>query len=271
MIEIIGLQGNVISGSPERNLEHMRTMLQENLGGSLPSTDHVRWIITPELFLTGYDFKKLKEKQLLDLNDLTNPVGSTLLDILRTFESNIIIGFPERDGSNWYNTIAAFDVDGNILAKYQKIHLFKPFSEHQLFMPGNRDFVKPFTFKGTSYGLEICYDIRFPELSRILTLQGAEVLFIPAQFPHPRAYVWETLLRARAIENQLFVVAVNRVGETSPNRFFGLSVVFDPLGMINAQSPQDQATVLFTTIDTTQVKSVRESLKCLKERRMDVY
>ncbi len=233
--------------------------------------EHVRWIITPELFLTGYEFMSLKESQLLNLEDLDNSIGVELLEIARNYEANLIIGFPEKEGSHWYNTVAAIDVDGNILGKYQKIHLFKPFSEHQLFTLGRKEFVRTFQYKNTTYGLEICYDIRFPEISRLLTLQGAEIIFVPAQFPHPRSYVWETLLQARAIENQLFIVGVNRVGETRPNRFFGLSSVITPLGMVEAQVKKDQIGLLINTLDKNQVSLVRSSLQCLNERRTDIY
>ncbi len=269
-IEIIGLQIDVINGNPRKNVERMEKMLAEREPTNDDDVD-ARWIITPELFLTSYEFKHLNEQALLNLNDLDDPLGKKILEIARQYDANMVIGFPEKDGNQWYNSIVALTPEGKILGKYQKIHLFRPFSEDQLFVPGRRDFVNVFTFKGVTYGLEICYDIRFPELSRILTLQGAEIIFIPAQFPYPRDYVWKTLLQARAIENQLFVVGINRVGTSESGRFFGSCSIFDPIGKLAAGLERDAEKLLIHTIDHELVKKTRQSFQCLEERRTDIY
>ena len=94
----------------------------------------------------------------------------------------------------------------------------------------------------------ICYDIRFPELARKLALGGAKILFVPAEWPHPRLHHWRTLLTARAIENQMYVIACNRTGQSGNDRFFGHSMIIDPWGEIIAEGDEEEV-ILMADID----------------------
>jgi predicted amidohydrolase len=119
-------------------------------------------------------------------------------------------------------------------------------------------------------GLIICYDLRFPELIRHYALQGARLILIPAEWPHPRREHWRTLLRARAIENQCFVAACNRVGQSKGAAFFGASTVVDPWGEPLIEGGETEA-LLTVTIDLAQVDVVRQRIPVFADRRPELY
>jgi predicted amidohydrolase len=108
----------------------------------------------------------------------------------------------------------------------------------------------------------ICFDIRFPEVARRAALMGAQILAVPAEFPRPRLDVWQTLLRARAIENQFFVVAANRVGRDSTGAFFGHSAIIGPTGEVLAEAGEDEE-VLMARIDLAEIDAARNAIPCL--------
>ncbi len=120
-------------------------------------------------------------------------------------------------------------------------------------------------------GLAICYDLRFPELFRGYALAGARLILLPAEWPHPRLAHWRTLLRARAIENQYFVAACNRVG-ADPNgtRFFGHSTLIDPWGEAIAEAGEEPC-LLTATLDLAQVEEIRRKIPVFEDRRTDLY
>ena len=121
-------------------------------------------------------------------------------------------------------------------------------------------------------GLSVCYDVRFPELYRILALEGAELVTVPAHFTTPTGKDhWNILLRARAIENQLYVAAAAQVGETLPGKpSYGRSLVADPWGIVLAQAP-DEPSVISAEIDRARLRDVRDKLPSLKNRVADAY
>ena len=117
----------------------------------------------------------------------------------------------------------------------------------------------------------ICYDIRFPEWVRTQMAQGAKVLFVVAQWPEPRVQQWEILLKARAVENQAFVVAVNRVGTGSDDVFSGHSMVIDPLGNVVLQSKEHEEGIFTADINLEEVDKVRGQIPVFEDRRTDLY
>ena len=118
--------------------------------------------------------------------------------------------------------------------------------------------------------MAICYDLRFPELFRHYALQGARLILLPAEWPNPRREHWRTLLRARAIENQCFVAACNRVGESDGTSFFGASAVIDPWGATLIEG-DDTPAILTTTLDLSLVENVRERIPVFADRRPELY
>jgi predicted amidohydrolase len=175
------------------------------------------------------------------------------------------------------NTSAHIGPDGEIRATYRKIHLFDVevdgtvYRESENEAPGDAPVLST-AADGTSLGLSICYDLRFPELYRALTVAGARVLLVPAAFTLATTRDhWEPLLRARAIENQCFVVAANQIGEHEPGlRSGGRSMIVDPWGIVLAQA-SDQETVITADLDLARQDDIRLRLPALAGRRPEAY
>ncbi|HEU4421406.1 MAG TPA: carbon-nitrogen hydrolase family protein [Pilimelia sp.] len=179
------------------------------------------------------------------------------------------------DADHIYNTSLVFDRDGDLVATYRKIHLYDveipgrvSFQESRTVAPGAEPVVAD--VEGVRVGLSICYDLRFPELYRTLTVTGgAQVLVVPAAFMmHTGRDHWEVLLRARAIENQCYVVAAGQIGDHDPGRTcFGRSMVIDPWGTVVAQAP-DTVGVVLADLDLSRVSQIRAELPSLANRRL---
>ena len=255
-ITITLVQMNISLGCPEKNLARVERLLEPV--SKLPDI-----ILLPELWSSGYDFEHFTQ-----LAATTPTMLEHLAMIAKTKGSYVGGSLVETDNGNFYNTFFLIDPKGNCIAAYRKIHLFSLMEEELHFSPGR----KPCLVKicGRSVGLMTCYDIRFPELSRTLTLQGAQLLLICAQWPRPRTAHWRTLLKARAIENQLFVAACNRIGQDSEHCYPGNSVIIDPWGETVLKTPQRQGAVS-ATIDFAKVKEVRQTIACLNDRRPEIY
>jgi deaminated glutathione amidase len=176
-----------------------------------------------------------------------------------------------------YNTSLLIDRQGAIVARYRKIHLFDveisgnvSAQESATVAPGEE--VVTADVEGHTVGLSICYDLRFPELYRELALRGAEIVFVPAAFTlYTGKDHWTTLLRARAIENQCFVVAAGQIGTHEPNMScYGRSTIIDPWGTVLAQAP-DGVGIADADLDLDRVAEIRRQLPSLSNRRPDVY
>ena len=177
----------------------------------------------------------------------------------------------------FHNTSVLIDREGEIIAQYRKIHLFdvdlangEKHYESERIVPGNQ--LVTAEIEGITFGLTVCYDLRFPELYRSLALRGAQLLMVPAGFTlHTGRDHWEVLLRARAIENFCYVIAPAQVGQYPPNRqCFGRSMIIDPWGLVLAQA-QDMPSVIMTEIDLEQIARVRAQIPSLEHRQPQVY
>src|SRR5438093_4841011 len=174
------------------------------------------------------------------------------------------------------NTSVVFDPEGEIAAVYRKIHLFDVevggvvYRESEAEEPGDQAVVAE--AEDWKIGLTVCYDVRFPELYRILALEGAQVVTVPAHFTTPTGKDhWHVLLRARAIENQLYVVAAAQIGETLPGKpAYGRSLIDDPWGVVVAQAP-DEETVIAPELDRAHLENIRAKLPSLANRQPNAY
>jgi deaminated glutathione amidase len=182
-----------------------------------------------------------------------------------------------RDGrEKLSNTSIVFDSDGAIAAVYRKIHMFDVevgghvYRESDAEEPGDEPVVVD--AEGWPTGLTVCYDVRFPELYRILALQGAHLVTVPAHFTlYTGKDHWELLLRARAVENQYYVAAAAQIGETLPGRLsYGRSLIVDPWGIVVATAP-DEETVIAAELDRRRLEEVRAKLPSLASRQADAY
>lgn len=228
-------------------------------------------------------FNFLGDNDLHDENSESIPGATTnrLMELARKLGINIHAGSiieKKVDGEKFYNTSVFINREGEIVGKYRKIHLFDVEIEGRV-LAKESDSVKrgnEVTVLDTDIGkvgLSICYDLRFPELYRTMALQGAKVLFVPAAFTlYTGIHHWETLLRARAIENQCFVVASGQFGSYPPeNRTnFGSSMIIDPWGIVIARASEKEGFVT-ATIDIDEITRVRQSIPCLEHRVTELY
>ena len=176
-----------------------------------------------------------------------------------------------------FNTSALIDREGQIAAVDRKIHMFDvevggvTYRESEHEQPGEEIVVS--AAAGVQLGLSVCYDLRFPELYRILAVRGAQVITVPSAFTAPtgRAH-WEILLRARAIENQVFVIAPDQVGKAPPHyESFGHSAVVDPWGTVQAMADADEECFVAADLDLAGQRQIREKLPSLANRRPAAY
>ncbi len=252
-------QMDIKFGDPAANFATVTRMTEEakRRGSDL--------ILFPELWSTAYDLtrafhyvSRLDAGLFADLSALAKRTGMYILG------STLSLLGEEKYG----NTLTIFAPDGTLLADYSKIHLFRLMDEHQYLTAGDKPVLVDLPFGRA--GLAICYDLRFPELFRGYALAGAEMVFLPSEWPHPRLSHWQTLVRARAIENQMYVFACNRVGADARNEFFGHSMAVDPWGEILAEGGEGEELITLSA-DLSKVQEARRKIPILQDRRAESY
>jgi len=207
------------------------------------------------------------------------PTSEWLAELARRHSMWILGGsILERDGERTFNTSLLFDRAGELVARYRKIHLFDvdlpgqpPLRESFTYSPGEEVVTAETEFG--RIGLSICYDLRFPELYRMLAVHGAEIVLVPSAFTFETGKDhWDVLVRARAIENQAFVLAPAQWGTWGPadqnRRCYGNSLAVDPWGRVLARAPEGVG-VTFAELDLEEVRRVRERLPALRHRRLN--
>lgn len=220
-------------------------------------------IILPELWSCGFD-----NTNLIDHAEKT-PAIIEILKEKAVYHNLILAGsLPELSDGKIYNTLYLIDKNGEVIASYRKIHLFTLSGEDNYFTAGKKAVMVKTSIGPV--GLMICYDLRFPELCRSLALQGALLVFISAQWPLARIEHWNILLKARALENQIFIIAANMCGRDSNLVYGGCSQIISPQGKILAMA-EDKANILKADINLNEIKEFRKQIPCLKERIPDAY
>ncbi|HEY4390910.1 MAG TPA: carbon-nitrogen family hydrolase [Paenibacillus sp.] len=255
------IQTEIVAGDPDRN----RVMLERKMRQAAEAAVKPDVIVLPEMWNSGYALEQIDE--LADLDGLTS--RAWISEFARKYQVHVVAGsIAEKREGQVYNTMLVFDRTGTEVAAYSKIHLFGLMDEDKYLVAGDR--AVTFKLDGITTGASICYDIRFPELARSLSLNGAQMLFLPAQWPHPRLQHWRTLLTARAIENQMYVIACNTVGSTGDDHFFGHSAIIDPWGEWIAEGGETEE-IVSGRIDLTLVNQVRQRIPVFKDRRPEAY
>ncbi|MBI4668599.1 MAG: carbon-nitrogen family hydrolase [Elusimicrobia bacterium] len=244
-LKIAAIQFSVGDGDKESRLERMRILLDQTKGADL--------VVLPELWSVGcgsYD------RYAADSEGLDGPSIRMAQAKAKEMGTHILAGsIIEREGDHFYNTAVFIGPQGNIMAAYRKIHLFSYKSrEAELLRRG----AKPVAVSSELgvFGLSLCFDLRFPELYRLLLDQGAKVFLVPAGWSHPRLEHWQLLTRVRAVENQCFLIAVNSVGANGANIYCGHSVIIGPNGKIISQAGEEEA-ILKAEIDLSDVDQSR--------------
>ncbi|MBN1215808.1 MAG: hypothetical protein JXA99_10265 [Candidatus Lokiarchaeota archaeon] len=253
-------QIKVQDGEKEKNLAKVLSILD-----SLRSYHNIPDIVCfPELFTTGYDLKNVYK--------YAEDFPGETLDIIKSKSQNnfIVIGsILEKEKNLFFNTAFILGKDGSLLGKYRKTHLFQPMQENEYLTPG--DSINTFTLpdlNNLKIGLAICYDLRFPELFRKMALQGAKLIFLPSEFPSPKSEIWKILIKARAIENQLFMIGINRVGKANQDSFFGNSIITD--GDSHKILGKKEEIKMFN-VNINKIDAIREILPIFDDRRTDIY
>lgn len=224
-------------------------------------------IVLPEVFSTGFCYEGISDVA----EEAPYTTISELIKLSKRNECAVIGSVIEAqlqaDVPTYYNLGFCLE-HGKLAGVYRKSHPFK--KERNYFTAGNS--IHPIVLEkyGITIGLEICYELRFPEVARKLTLSGADLLVTVAQFPNPRRYVWRTLALARAIENQIPHVACNLVGSSPTSSFFGGSIIIDAAGNVLAEA-DDKECIIMTAIDTENSVKVRSEIQVFSDRRPDLY
>ncbi|SHJ19266.1 Carbon-nitrogen hydrolase [Malonomonas rubra DSM 5091] len=255
-IRAAAIQFNISLGYIDANLDTAFAALQRI------AKQGAKLAVLPEMWSCGYDYRNLAQ-----LAEETPRVLSEMQEECRKLNLVTVGSLPELDNGTIYNTAYVID-KGELVGSYRKLHLFSTMREDQFLGPGNQAIVAETSIG--RLGIAICYDLRFPELFRKLALEGAEIICLPAEWPKPRQEHWKTLLRARAIENQLFVIAANCCGVQGKLDFFGLSQLISPLGNILKIAEEENAE-LVADFDFSEMESYRKQINILADRRADIY
>lgn len=250
------IQFNIALGYIDANLDTATAALRR------VAQQGAKLAVLPEMWSCGYDYRNLAE-----LAKETPRVLQELQNECRKLNLVTVGSLPELVDGTIYNTAYVID-RGEIVGSYRKLHLFSTMHEDRYLGAGNHSLVVD-TSVGR-LGVAICYDLRFPELFRKLALEGVEIICIPAEWPKPRQEHWKTLLRARAIENQLFVIAANCCGVQGKLDFVGLSQLISPLGKVLQIAAEDDIE-LVATLDFAEMEKYRKKIDILHDRRADVY
>ncbi len=192
-------------------------------------------VVLPELWLNGFDYRTLPEQA-----GQTAHVLSQLRDLAAEYDIILAGSLPEQEQDQIFNTLFIINEHG-VVGRYRKQHPFAPMQENRYFSPA--DSLEVMTDDHSLFGGLLCYDLRFPELARAQVQQGAQILVVCGQWPQARISHWRLLVQARAVENQVFVVACNRIGSSSETSFGGHSMIVGPDGTI-LQEAGEQSEVI---------------------------
>lgn len=255
-------QMKVIPGDPDANREKVKTWVEKVVAEDKPDT-----VVLPELWTTSFMLKELKF--------LADEGGETTKSFLSSLASankvNIIGGsIANKVGEEIYNTSYVYNSKGELVYEYSKIHLV-PMLDEPSYLTGGKEKVEVFELDGIKMGVIICYDLRFPELARTLALKGAQVMFIVAQWPTPRRLHWKHIQLARAIENQMYIVSCNGVGNLNGVEYSGTSMMIDSWGDILQEGATYQEETLISELDVERVLEVRKEVPIFESRVPELY
>jgi omega-amidase len=214
-------------------------------------------LVFPEMTLTGFTMKASEFAEDLDGDSI-----SFFKSLAGERKTNIVAGFIEQDDNKYFNTLVHINKEGLVKSTYRKIHPFSYSGEDKNYNKGTE--VKITEIEGWKTGLSICYDLRFPELFRYYALERVSLVINIANWPDSRIEHWKTLIKARAIENQCYVIGVNRVGSDPKLKYTGCSNIIDPMGeeifgLVNEER------IITTDLNLNRTEEVRTRLPFLND------
>ena len=259
-MKVTCIQMDMVFAQSQENFSRATRLIEQAMLGA-PDV-----LVLPETWNTGF----FPKENLADLCDNDGAqVKAQIGALAKEYHVNIVAGSVAnvREGKV-YNTAYVFDREGNCIASYDKTHLFTPMGEDNYFTPG--DHLCRFTLDGVQCGLIICYDVRFPELTRSLTVPGLDMLFVVSQWPKVRTFHLRSLTTARAIENQMFVICCNSCGTAGETVYGGNSAIIDPWGETVALAGEMEQ-LLSADCDLEILTNIRSTIPVFRDRRPELY
>lgn len=253
----IGLtQMDIVWENKEQNMEKVQKIVEQ------ASKQQVELLVLPEMTLTGFTMNTAYAGEEM----LFSKSLKFFKELSKQYSMGIVFGYVEDFGSEYYNKCIMVS-DGKILYDYDKIHPFSYGEEGKHYIGGHE--VKTLSYKEMNMAGFVCYDLRFPEVFQAVS-DKTELIFVIANWPKERVLHWETLLRARAIENQCYVVGVNRVGKGNGLEYIESSMAFDPLGerLTKAHSKSE---LMVVDVEAEKVLEVRKQFPFKLDRQPDLY
>lgn len=259
-MKVACLQMDMLLGKPEENFSHAAELVKRAM------KDKPDVLVLPETWNTGF-FPRENLQALCDRDG--SRVRQVFGALAEQYQVNIVAGSVSNvRGGKVYNTAMVFDRTGACIASYDKTHLFTPMGEDNYYTPGDR--LCTFVLDGVKCGLIICYDVRFPELTRSLTVPGLDMLFVVSQWPKVRTFHLRSLTTARAIENQMFLVCCNSCGTAGQTVYGGNSAIIDPWGETVALAGETEE-ILTADCDLQILTNIRGSIPVFRDRRPSLY
>jgi len=254
-MKIASIQMSVVEGDKDATLKKAETAIEKCSDADL--------VIFPEIWNLGFmSFDRYQD----EAENINGPTTTLMRTLARKQGIFLHTGsFVEKEKGNYYNTSLLLSPEGEILAKYRKIHLFGYNSkETQILTPGEKVVVVDTPFG--KIGMATCFDLRFPELFRAMVDKGAHCFLVCSAWPYPRIEPWIMLNRVRALENQCFLISANASGINCGSQFVGHSMIVDPWGTIIAGAG-DEEMIVQSTISLEKVTAARELFPGLAGRR----
>ncbi len=243
-------------GDSDVNLSRARDIIDDIKGSQ-------ELVVFPEMFSSGFDYDHLEE-----IAGRSADVMRFMRGISMELSAHLMFTLAVEDGGRIVNRAYLLDPGGEILGHYDKTHLFSPSGEDVHFRCGDK--LNMLHMGDVKIGPLICYEIRYPEISRKYALDGAHILVYMAQWPAKRIFQWELLLRARAVENQCFVIGVNICGLHGSTEMGGHSMIVSPFGEVMA-SLDDRAGWASSELDPERMYRFRRGIPAMKYRRPELY
>ena len=261
-MKISAFQMSTVYGDLDANLRKVEAWTDEVVEKERPDV-----LMLPEMWPTSFDYAAIAETASEDRSFYRN----FLAGLAKKYHVNYAAGsIPEKQDGTVYNTAVAYDREGEEILCYRKVHLATVLHEERYLGAGN-ELPQVFELDGVKAGMAICYDLRFPELMRHLGAQGAKILFYCSAWPRVRADQWSALLRARAIENEAFVIGCGQTGMCGKIPMAGSSAVIDPMGTVLAQGTMDDEMTVTAVIDPERADAMRAMIRVYEDRRPDIY
>jgi N-carbamoylputrescine amidase len=268
MVRIACIQGRA-GPDREETFKNLELLLEE------ASSQEARIACFPELTIDQFFPQYYHEEKYFDLAEpLNGPIVNRFQELAKTHDIALIPNLYEQGDQphTYYDTSPVIDAQGHILGSQRMMHIAEDPTEDEKFYytPGDRGY-NVFSVETMKIGIAICYDRHFPEHIRILTLRGANIVFVPTATTGLHRKAWEVEAQANAIVNGIFIAHANKIGKEGALNFFGKSLVVDPGGTIIAEASETKEEVLVADIDTSLIAEIRNEWPFLRDRRPDTY